>query len=274
MSADPPLRSPALLQALTAATARACTAIMQMRRAGANVRLKADGSPVTAADEAADAIIGEALEKLLPGLPVISEESFAAGRCADISGGVFALIDPLDGTREFIAGRDAFTTNIALLADNRPVLGVIGAPASGRIWRGTTGGGADRLSIGADGVSVSAPEPVRVRAAQAGDVTAVVSRSHLDADTVAFLDARGIAKRVAAGSSLKFCRLAQGEADIYPRLAPINEWDIAAGHAILEAAGGIILTEDGSSPRYGRLDRDLRVPSFIAYGDRTLAAAR
>lgn len=266
-------RSPALLNELTVATARACVTIMDIRHAGPSVRMKSDRSPVTSADEAADEIVLAALARLLPGLPVVSEETFAAGACADLSGGTFVLVDPLDGTREFVAGRDEFTTNIGILADNTPVLGIVGAPASGTIWRGVVGEGAERLSMaGAEEISI--PVPIRTRASRADQIVAVVSRSHLDADTVAFLDARAIGTRLTAGSSLKFCRLAEGEADIYPRLSPINEWDIAAGHAILEAAGGTILTEDGSRLRYGRLDRRLLVPSFIAYGDRALAGRR
>lgn len=262
------------MQDLTVATARACATIMEIRRTGPAVRMKSDRSPVTSADEAADEIILGALERLLPGVPVISEETFARGRCADIAGGVFALVDPLDGTREFVAGGSDFTTNIAILSGNVPAIGVIGAPVLGTIWRGVVGQGAERLSIADDGQSVSAPEAIRTRACHADDIVAVVSRSHLDADTVAFLDAQRIGRRVTSGSSLKFCRLAEGEADVYPRLSPINEWDIAAGHAILEAAGGMLLTGDGSRLRYGRLDRELLVPSFIAYGDAMLAEMR
>lgn len=259
---------------LTAATARACAAIMEIRRAGVAVRMKSDRSPVTSADEAADEIILGALERLLPGVPLVSEETFGSGRCADLSGGTFALVDPLDGTREFVAGRDEFTTNIALLAGRRPVAGIIGAPALGTIWRGIVGTGAERLSIAGDGRTVAAAVAIHTRMAEPGHLAAIVSRSHLDADTVAFLDARKIAQRITSGSSLKFCRLAEGAADIYPRLSPIHEWDIAAGHAIVEAAGGIMLTESGSSLRYGQVECGLGVTSFIAYGDVALAARR
>jgi 3'(2'), 5'-bisphosphate nucleotidase len=268
------LTSSALIAELTVATARACAAIMDIRRAGPAVRMKSDRSPVTSADEAADEIILGALARLLPGVPLISEETYAGGRCPDISGGVFALVDPLDGTREFVAGRDEFTTNIALIAGGTPVAGIIGAPATGTVWRGAVGKGAERLSMAGDGHSVSEPQAIHTRARPAGGLVAVVSRSHLDAETVAFLDAHGITQRITSGSSLKFCRVAEGAADIYPRLAPIHEWDIAAGHAIVQAAGGIMLTESGSRLHYGQVDCGLDVTSFIAYGDATLAERR
>jgi 3'(2'), 5'-bisphosphate nucleotidase len=174
----------------------------------------------------------------------------------------FVLIDPLDGTKELIAGRDEFTVNIAIVRSGDPVLGVVTAPALDMIWRGIVGHGADRIS--GDGVPVpihTRPRPQRL--------TVAVSRTHPDAATEALLARLPVGHRIACGSALKFCRVAEGEADFYPRLAPTSEWDLAAGHAVLVAAGGVVVTPDGAPLRYGHVGNEFLVPGFMAWGSLT-----
>ena len=225
------------------------------------VRSKADGSPVTAADEAAEAIICDGLKRLDPAVPVISEEQAAREKPKPIAGGSYFLVDPLDGTREFIAGRDEYTINIALMTDGAPLLGIICAPALGIFWRGVVGRGADRIL----GTDTDVPIPIRTRPRPASEAVVVVSRSHLEARTKSYVDGLPGAKLVQSGSSIKFCRLAEGAADVYPRLAPTHDWDIAAGHAILKAAGGSVTAPDGTPLVYGT--NDLLIPDFLAWGD-------
>lgn len=252
---------PSLAGELTAAVAAAADAILAIAPAALRPRVKADRSPVTAADEAADAIIAERLARLLPGVPVVSEESL--GR-AGVLGQTFVLVDPLDGTKEFVAGRREYTVNLAIVTDQRPIAGFIAVPALGLVYRGIVGRGAERLSRAPDG----APVAIRCRR-NAGALTAAVSRSHLDAATSAFLDRLGVAERITCGSALKFCRLAEGGADVYPRLSPTSEWDIAAGDAIVTAAGGAVTTPSGDPLRYGRAPYGFEVPAFIAWADPT-----
>jgi 3'(2'), 5'-bisphosphate nucleotidase len=236
-------------------------------------RLKADRSPVTAADEASEAAILDGLARLLPGVPVVSEEASEKAAPPD-PGSHFLLLDPLDGTRELLAGRDEYTINLALVQDGTPVLGVVGAPALGLIWRGIRGYGAERLAVaaGAHPRDAIRREPIRCRA-QPRQPVAVVSRSHLDPDTRAFVEALPDAVLQESGSALKFCRVAEGAADLYPRLAPTREWDIAAGHAVVAAAGGAVLTREGAPLRYGRREQAFIVPAFIAWGDPAWAVA-
>jgi 3'(2'), 5'-bisphosphate nucleotidase len=249
-----------LVDALTAIAMAAATAIGDTRGKG-GVRAKADGSPVTAADRAAEAVIRDGLARLIPTLPIISEEAAERQKPAVKSGGYF-LVDPLDGTREFIAGRDEYTINIALVADGAPALGVIAAPALGMIWRGIVGRGADRLEF--SGLKAGAPEVIETRARPEDELIVIVSRSHLDPRTQAYVDGLPPAQRLASGSSIKFCRLAEGAADLYPRLAPTHDWDVGAGHAILAAAGGSVIEPDGAALTYG--SPDLIIPAFIAWG--------
>jgi 3'(2'), 5'-bisphosphate nucleotidase len=256
----------ALMDELTAITTRAARAITD-RGGKAGVRCKADGSPVTAADEAAEAVICEGLARLAPAVPVISEEQAACNRRPAImppSGGdsCYFLVDPLDGTREFIAGRDEYTINIALLSNGIPILGIITAPALGTAWRGIVGRGAERIAFAAGKSSL--PTVIRTRSPPEHDLVVLVSRSHLEERTRAYLDRYPEAKVVQCGSSLKFCRIAEGAADLYPRLAPTHDWDIAAGHAILRAAGGNMVTPDGSPLVYG--GPELLIPAFLASG--------
>jgi 3'(2'), 5'-bisphosphate nucleotidase len=250
----------ALMQDLTVIAARAAATICQC--GAASLRHKADGSPVTAADEAAEAVILRDLERLALGIPIVSEERSATDRAhAGASPSpTYFLVDPLDGTREFIAGRDEFTVNIALMDLGTPLIGVIAAPAADLAWRGIVGRGAERMRLSDQGGRTA----IRTRPRPAHPV-ALISRSHLDPDTKSYLAGLPQASSVTCGSSIKFCRIAEGSADLYPRLAPTHDWDVAAGHAILAAAGGKVTAGDGSQPVYGTPKR--LIPNFIARGD-------
>jgi 3'(2'), 5'-bisphosphate nucleotidase len=253
-----------LMEALTAIAVRACVAILDVR-GSPGLRVKADGSPVTIADEAAEAVILAELAQVVPVLPVVSEEQAARSR-QTISGATYALVDPLDGTKEFIAGLDEYTVNIAIVVGGLPVLGIVAAPALGLIWRGIVGSGAERIATGRN----AGPKAVlRTRAKPGAGLIATVSRSHLDARSQAFLAHFPGVTQMPCGSAVKFCRIAEGAADVYPRLAPTREWDVAAGHAVLVAAGGIVVRPDGGPLRYG--DTDFLVPGFVAWGDPAMA---
>jgi 3'(2'), 5'-bisphosphate nucleotidase len=248
-----------LVEALVALAEQAGAAILPYFRAGVTVEKKADSSPVTAADRAADQVILAGLARLAPDIPAVTEEEVAEGRVPDISGGRFWLVDPLDGTKEFIAGRDEFTVNIALIEHGRPVLGVVSAPASGVVYAASGPGAATRRDGG------GAPAPIRARAAPADGLVVLHSRSHANKPELErHLAAMTVKERVVAGSSLKFCWIAEGRGDLYPRLGTTNEWDTAAGHAVLAAAGGSVRTVDGAELGYGK--RDFRNPHFIARG--------
>ena len=257
-----------LLDELTSIVSAAAGAIVAARARALDVRMKADRSPVTAADHAAEAAILEGLARVLPGVAVVSEE--AAGRAPPASlPDSFVLVDPLDGTRELVAGRDEFTVNLAVVTAGRPGLGLVAAPAQGLLWRGIAGRGAERLQLAPGAKACDARERVaiRTRSAPPGGLVAVVSRSHLEAQTEAFLARLPIAQRLACGSAIKFCQLAQGAADVYPRLSTTCEWDIAAGHAVLVAAGGLVSTPAGAALSYGQIASNFRVPGFLAWGD-------
>ncbi len=250
-----------LLPALSAIGARAALAIRE-RAGGNDVRAKTDGSPVTAADIAAEAVIRDGLAELAPALPIISEEQTEHPR--PTGDGSYFLVDPLDGTREFITGRDEYAVNIALMTNGAPILGVIAAPALGLIWRGIVGGPAERVSFAAD-AKISSPTPIRVRPWPQHEAIVLISRSHLDTQTQAYIARLPQPRTVPCGSAVKFCRIAEGSADLYPRLAPTHDWDVAAGHALIEAAGGRVLASDGKPIRYGT--PELLIPGFIAAGD-------
>jgi 3'(2'), 5'-bisphosphate nucleotidase len=258
-------RAAALMEPLTDLVVRAGAAILAVSRHGMQIDGKVDGSPVTEADMAADRIIGEGLARLVPDVPVLSEER--AHLATPHYDGSFFLIDPLDGTKEFVAGRNEFTVNLALVMNGTPLLGIVGAPALGLIWRGLVGRGAERLTMG--GASGRVAEPIHTRPTPlAGSPWIVaVSRSHGDTGTEAFIDARPGAVRQVLGSAVKFGRVAEGGVDIYPRLSPTCEWDVAAGHAVVTAAGGKVTDRRGGALHFGTGRKDFIVPEFIAWGD-------
>jgi 3'(2'), 5'-bisphosphate nucleotidase len=255
-----------LIDAMTAMSLAAADAIRRLH-GRASVRIKADGSPVTAADEAAETVIRDGLAHLAPALPVISEEQAERVKPA-ITSTSFILVDPLDGTREYIAGRDEYTINIAVVSDGAPILGIITAPDLGLIWRGVAGRGAERLEFSSQ--KTSPPQAIHTRPCPKDDLLVMVSRSHLNARTETFLEGLPQARRIPCGSSLKFCRLAEGAADLYPRLGPTRDWDVAAGHAILAAAGGSVVAPDGTPLIYG--SPALRIPAFVAWADPAAAS--
>ncbi len=254
----------ALIEPLTELVIRAGEAILAVNRSAMKVEGKSDGSPVTEADLAADRIIVEGLARLAPSVPSLSEER--AQRARPPCRGSFFLIDPLDGTKEFVAGRNEFTVNLALVTEGTPLLGIVGAPALGVIWRGIVGRGAERLIVRDGAPPIVEPIRSRPHPPLGKPWTVAVSRSHGDARTEAFIAARGAAVRAVLGSAVKFGRVAEGQVDVYPRLGPTSEWDVAAGHAVVTAAGGKITDSQGAALRFGLRD-DFIVPEFIAWGD-------
>ncbi len=245
-------------------------AVMEEYRRHAAARAKSDGSPVTAADERAEAVIRERLRRLATPIPIVAEEATAAGQAIEVARR-FVLVDPLDGTREFIARNGEFTINVALVDDRVPIAGAVYAPALERLWFGGETAFACRASPGADLPDVASWRPLRARPAPRS-LVALASRSHGDPATEAFLARLPVGERRSAGSSLKFCVIAEGEGDVYPRFAPTMEWDTAAGDAVLRAAGGVVLAVEGGPLVYGKFGRGLRNGGFIAWGDPRLAA--
>jgi 3'(2'), 5'-bisphosphate nucleotidase len=241
-------------------------AIMAVRGSATRVQQKSDGSPVTQADMEADRIICQRLAHLLPDVPVVTEEAPGTHRLAVTDR--FILVDPLDGTREFASGRDEFTVNIALIEHGEPAAGVVYAPALNRLY--LAGASAFRADVRpADSlVGSQTMRALATSAAPSEGLRAVASYSHLDPATRNWLDERSIGELRSAGSSLKFCMIAEGEADVYPRLAPTMEWDTAAGHAVLVAAGGCVVQVDDLPLRYGKSQTGFRNESFIAWGTR------
>lgn len=233
------------------------------------VQQKDDRSPLTAADLAAHRCIVDALERLTPDIPVLSEES-----AEDVPGLVrrewrrLWLVDPLDGTREFVKRNGEFTVNIALIEEGDVVMGVIQAPVTGEVWHAQRGAGAFHRHAGTD-----ADAPLRVRAPATPPLRVAASRSHRDAQTEAFIARMGDIVEVNLGSSLKFCRLAEGALDAYPRFGPTSEWDTAAGQCVLEAAGGIVVDPKGRPLRYNQRDTVLN-GDFLALGDPALPWTR
>ena len=256
-----------LIDALLAAAVAAGRAALDIYRAGFTVTQKADQSPVTAADHASERIVLERLARIAPTVPVVAEEAAAAGSFPQV-GAEFFLVDPLDGTKEFIHRRGEFTVNIALIRRQMPALGVVYAPVGGMLYAGNVAAArAFRCSHPADAATAGTREPLRVRPVPEKGITAVVSRSHSTPETDAYLSHYQIAARVSVGSSLKFCLVAAGEADLYPRLGPTMEWDTAAGHAVLAAAGGQVLAPGGAPLAYGK--PGFRNSFFIASGTLT-----
>jgi len=256
------------LDALIGAAIDAGAVILEIRARGHTVETKADSSPVTEADRAAEALIAERIAVSVPAIPMVGEEATYDGDLPDV-GERFFLVDPLDGTREFTRGGDDFTVNIGLIVGGEPVAGVIFVPATGRLFWGIEGEGAWHADVvdGARGVA----RPLGCREAPSDRLVVVASRSHRTPETDAFIDRFGTCDIVAAGSSLKFCTVAEGDADLYPRMGPTMQWDTAAGDAILRAAGGRVVDLDGTPLGYGPIagadgpDR-FRNPYFVATG--------
>jgi 3'(2'), 5'-bisphosphate nucleotidase len=227
-------------------------------------RTKPDRSPVTAADEAAEEIIVEGLERILPGVPVIAEEAFSRAKLPRPRGN-YLLVDPIDGTRELIAGRSEYTVNIALVENGVPALGIRYAPQLDTLFAGAAGT-ALRGSIHAgDKFAIDSATPIRARP-RPEKLTALVRRTHPDPKGEEFLARLSVGQKIPLGSSLNFARLAEGAADIYARLAPINEWDIGAGYALLTAAGGEVTAPDGSPISFGTREDGFGVEGFVAWG--------
>nr|WP_156542602.1 3'(2'),5'-bisphosphate nucleotidase CysQ [Agrobacterium vitis] len=241
--------------------------IMDVFQNGPTVRTKSDASPVTEADERAEAIILAALAAQFPAIPVVAEEAVAAGNIPQTRGQPFILVDPLDGTKEFIRKSSDFTVNIALIEAGVPVMGIVYAPARGEAYIGDRSG-ALKIEIDANFQPVSRHSiSVRIPSAK---MIAVASRSHSGPETEEFLVTHAITDTRSVGSSLKFCLVAEGTADVYPRFGRTMEWDTAAGDAVLRAAGGMTVGPDGAPLLYGKRDQlddsDFANPSFIAWG--------
>lgn len=248
----------ALLPEIDAAAKEAGAAILDVYRTDFDIEWKSDMSPVTKADVDAEAVILDTLRRLTPDIPVIAEEEASAGRLPKV-GERFWLVDPLDGTREFLNRNDEFTVNIALVEDRRPTLGVVHAPALGLTFAGAGPGSATRQE------GETPAQAISVRMPPAEGLTIVASRRHdTGKERELFLQNYEVAERISCGSSLKFCRVACGDADIYPRFGPTMEWDTAAGHAVLDAAGGCVTTTAGDPFDYRK--PDFENPGFLAWG--------
>lgn len=260
-----------LLDALAELSVEAGRAILDVYEGGAiEARAKDDRSPVTDADERAEAILIAGLDKLMPGVPVIAEEASSRDGVRSDAPPAFLLVDPLDGTREFLAKNGEFTVNVGYVENGEPVLGCVFAPALGALWIGSTALGAKAARAGLREIPNSdAYKPIAARPAADAALCAVASRSHSDPTTEEFLSTLNVASRRSAGSSLKFCLVAEGEADVYPRFGPTMEWDTAAGHAVLAAAGGAVLKPDGSPFGYGKAEDGFRNGPFVAWGARS-----
>jgi 3'(2'),5'-bisphosphate nucleotidase len=256
--------------ALARAALEAGPVVMEEYARDLGGRTKADGSPVTAADERAEAIIHARLAELAPITPVIAEEAAAAGGRLHVADRFF-LVDPLDGTREFLARNGEFTINIALIQSGIPIAGAVYAPALARLWFAGDAAFVCEAAVGAPMPEASAWRRLRTREAPR-ELVALASRSHGDPATESFLAGLPIGERKSAGSSLKFCVIAEGEADVYPRFAPTMEWDTAAGDAVLRAAGGTVVRSDGAPFVYGKIEAGLKNGGFIAWGDPSFAS--
>ncbi|KZD12350.1 3'(2'),5'-bisphosphate nucleotidase CysQ [Oceanibaculum pacificum] len=252
---------PALLPTVKDIALEAGEVILGFYRDGFSVEGKADGSPVTAADRAADDLIVARLKALAPDIPVVSEESYAAGVRPDVTGGRFWLVDPLDGTKEFVNRNGEFTVNIGLIDRGVPVLGVILVPVTGVLYWGVMGQGAGQ---GAGCRDSAGERPIQARPAPADGLTVAASRSHRNPALEAYLKTVPMKDQKVAGSSLKFCLVAEGAADLYPRTGPTSEWDTAAGHAIVLAAGGRVDLMDGTPLPYGK--PNFLNPEFVVRG--------
>jgi 3'(2'), 5'-bisphosphate nucleotidase len=242
--------------------------IMAVYEPTLGVTTKVDGSPVTEADIAAERVIRARLTEILPEVPIVAEESFdptAKGSAPER----FLLVDPLDGTREFIAGSHEFTVNIALVENGKPIVGCVYAPALNQLYLAGAAAYRAEMRPGEALPKLAAMQKLATEPYPARGLRAMASRSHLDPETEALLQRLQVGTWKSAGSSLKFCMIAQGDGDIYPRLAPTMEWDTAAGQAVLTAAGGCVIGRDGSPFQYGK--SGFRNNGFVAWGREPLA---
>jgi len=264
----------ALAEALLPVVLRAGAIELDYFRNGVEVETKDDNSPVTAADREAEAVIDEALARICPDIPIIGEEAASEGRLPQIED-TFFLVDPLDGTRDFVAGRSDFTVNIALVVAGQPLFGVVYQPQPGRLFISTGRARAIEANVNPDAgltrLDQLAAKQIRTRPPDRARLKVAVSRSHRSSQLDDKLRQLGIKDRLEAGSSLKFCLVARGDADLYPRLTSISEWDTAAGHAILQAAGGAVLGLDNDPLQYGNAGKGYRVAPFVGWGHRRLA---
>lgn len=249
--------------------------ILDVRAKGPRVRQKTDNSPVCEADEQAEAIIVAGLSRDLPEFGVVAEEAAAAGKMPEL-GSAFILVDPLDGTREFVADRDQFTVNIALVSKGTPILGVVYAPAQNVIWCGGQVKDGQSFASMANVMPETKRESdcqwqaIHSREGKQNGLKVLCSHSHMDEQTARYMQTLPITDSVSIGSSTKFCLIASGQADVYPRMSPTMEWDSAAGDAILRAAGGIVLDSSGLPLRYGK--PGFRNQAFFAWGNPALAS--
>jgi 3'(2'),5'-bisphosphate nucleotidase len=262
-----PIDQDAIAEIFAEIALEAAVAVMAVYASDSHARRKPDKSPVCDADEYAEAIILGRLAERLPSFPVLAEEAAANGK-KTVAGSTFILVDPVDGTREFLNHNGEFTINIGLIVDGAPLAGVVYAPALAQLWIG----GATATSCTVEPGEALPPRAQRreihVRAAPSEGLTALESRSHSDPETEAFLAQLPIRERRTAGSSLKFCAVAEGDADVYPRFGQTMEWDTAAGDAVLRAAGGIVLDGAHLPLQYGKAGAQFRNGPFVAWGDR------
>jgi 3'(2'), 5'-bisphosphate nucleotidase len=250
---------------LAAAAVAAGPAVMEVYQQGGDVWSKSDGSPVTLADQRAEAVVCAKLSHAFPLTPIVAEESTSSGEPASVADR-FLLVDPLDGTKEFVARNGEFTINVALIRKGAPVAGAVYAPALGRLWFGGEQAFVCEAAVGAGLPDRGAWRQIAVR--RAPELLVVLaSRSHGESRTEGFLSRLPIAERQTKGSSLKFCVIAEGLADVYPRFGPTMEWDTAAGDAVLRAAGGVVLDPSGEPFVYGKTADGLRNGPFVAWGD-------
>jgi len=233
-------------------------AILEIYGRKFEIETKSDNSPVTEADRVAEAFIVAKLRSLTPNIPVVAEEEVAAGKQPNVGSGSFWLVDPLDGTREFISRNGEFTVNIALIRDREPALGTVHVPAKAETY---TAAGTRQVTCQ---LGDSPAKAIGTRTPALDGLVAMVSRSHASSETDEFLAGLNIKERIDAGSSLKFCRVAEGAADLYPRLGRTMEWDTAAGHAVLSCAGGSVSNLDGTPLLYGK--DGFENPHFVARG--------
>lgn len=257
-----------LMPALIETTLNAGKLVMEVFHSNFEVFGKADTSPVTEADRRGEELITAALSKITPDIPIVGEEAKSEGQCPDISAGVFWLVDPLDGTKEFVKKGNDFTVNLGLIANGVPIAGLVLAPALGTLYWGINGLGAWRAEV--DDKGISNKQPITVRKADLNTLTIVASKSHRSPELEEWLSHFDNADNVSIGSSLKLCLVAAGEADLYPRLGPTCEWDTAAAHGVLLAAGGTVTVPGGAALTYGKDLKTFLNSWFLCVGDTSI----